>query len=179
MASLLRRLRRSGLQWMPVWLHRRFHLLQILQLLNRPPTRRPPDSHGLSSLQMKTNLSARSVLLFALACLLGAFAVAPISGCAFLSKTKAALTGSDAVLTCKVVGDIANTLADDVAKLAVTNGITPAHAATFGADFDKFQAAYRTEVNSIEAAHADLAVPASSPLLALFNQLEADYSALK
>ena len=125
------------------------------------------------------NLPARYVLSIVAACLIGAFSVAPLSGCAFLTKAKAALTGSDAVLTCKVVGDIANTLADDVAKLSVSNAITPAHAATFGADFDKFQAAYRTEVNAIEAAHSDLAVPASSPLLALFNQVEADYSAFK
>ena len=127
------------------------------------------------------NLPARFVLSLASLCLVSALSLGAVlnGGCSTLAKIKSAVTGSDAVLTCKVVGAIANQLADDVAKLAVAKAITPAQAATFGADYDKFQAAYRTEVNAIEAAHADLAVPASSPLQLLFTQLETDYSTFK
>ncbi len=118
------------------------------------------------------NLSTKAVLSFALALVLAAFAVAQISGCSFLSKTEAALTGQNAVVTCKIVGLTVQTIMRDAAKAYVAKEITAAQWQTL-ADLNdnKFQPAYTLEVKNIAAEEN----PASTALVSIMEQIVSTY----
>ena len=121
---------------------------------------------------MKRNIPARYVLSIVAACLLGAFSVAPLSGCSFLSKTEAALTGQNAVITCKIVGLTVQTIMRDAAKAYVAKEITAAQWQVL-ADLNdnKFQPAYALEVKNIAAEEN----PASTALVSLMGQIVSTY----
>ena len=122
---------------------------------------------------MKRNLPARYVLSIVAACLLGAFSVAPLSGCAFLAKAKSAFSSPATVVSLESIGAIVDTIMKDASKLKVAGHVTDAQWNTLAADYAKEQTLYHSAVAGVDAA----VTPASSTLVASMSSIVADFKA--
>ena len=125
---------------------------------------------------MKRNLPARYVLSIAAACLLGAFSVAPLSGCAAFAKIEHAVASPATVTSLKVTGASVDFAMQVAATMYVKKEITATQWATIASlHDDKFIPVFNAAVAAVTTSNR----PSPANVIALGNDVISAVDALR